>query len=74
MSTDAIDLKYAREVAEYIGSDHTEVIITEDDVLSALPTVVSILGTFDITTIRASVGMYLVCKYIHENTDLRDIG
>ena len=73
MSTDAIDLKYAREVADYIGSDHTEVIITEDDVLSALPTVVSILGTFDITTIRASVGMYLVCKYIHENTDLRVI-
>lgn len=73
MSTDAIDLKYAREVADYIGSDHTEVIITEDDVLSALPTVVSILGTFDITTIRASVGMYLVCKYIHENTNLRVI-
>lgn len=73
MSTDTIDLKYAREVADYIGSDHTEVIITEDDVLSALPTVVSILGTFDITTIRASVGMYLVCKYIHENTDLRVI-
>ena len=25
MSEDAIDLKYAREVADYIGSDHTEV-------------------------------------------------
>ena len=30
-----------------------------------------LLGTFDITTIRASIGMYLVCKYIHENTDIR---
>ena len=29
------------------------------------------LGTWDITTIRASVGMYLVCKYIHEHTDIR---
>ncbi len=73
MSTDAIDLKYAKQVAEYIGSDHTEVIITRDDVLKALPDVVALLGTWDITTIRASIGMYLVCKYIHENTSLRVI-
>ena len=71
MDLDAIDLKYARQVADYIGSDHTEVIITKDDVLEALPHVVELLGTFDITTIRASIGMYLVCKYIHENTDIR---
>lgn len=71
MSTDAIDLKYAKEVADYIGSDHTEVIITKDDVLRALPEVISILGTYDITTIRASIGMYLVCKAIHEQTDVR---
>lgn len=71
MSGDAIDLKYARETADYIGSEHTEVIITKDDVISAIEPVVALLGTFDITTIRASIGMYLVCKYIHENTDIR---
>ena len=71
MSTDAIDLKYAREVADYIGSDHTEVIITKEDVLGALREVISILGTYDITTIRASIGMYLICKAIHNTTDVR---
>lgn len=71
MDKDAIDLKYARQVAEYIGSDHTEVIITRQDVLDALPAVVNLLATYDITTIRASIGMYLVCKYIHEHTDIR---
>lgn len=71
MDIDAIDLKYAREVADYLGADHTEVIITKADVLEALPKVVALLGTYDITTIRASIGMYLVCKYIHEHTDLR---
>ncbi len=71
MTADAIDLKYAREVADYIKSDHTEVVISKEDVLNALETVVSILGTYDITTIRASIGMYMVCKYIHENTDVR---
>ena len=71
MSEDAIDLKYAKEVAEFIGSDHKEIIITKDDVLSSLETVIHLLGTFDITTIRASVGMYLICKAIHEQTDIR---
>ena len=71
MSTDAIDLKYAREVADYLHADHREVIITKEDVIRALPEVVHLLGTFDITTIRASIGMYLVCKAIHETTDIR---
>ncbi len=71
MDTDAIDLKYARQAADYIGSDHREIIITKEDVLSSLETVVELLGTYDITTIRASMGMYLVCKAIHEQTDVR---
>lgn len=71
MSTDAIDLKYAKEVAEYIHSNHHEVIITKEDVLSSLEEVISVLGTYDITTIRASIGMYLLCKAIHQNTDIR---
>jgi asparagine synthase (glutamine-hydrolysing) len=73
MDIDAIDLKYAREVADYIGSNHHEVIISRDDVIGALDTVIKTLGTYDITTIRASIGMYLVCKWIHENTDIRVI-
>ena len=71
MSEDAIDLKYAKQVATYIGSEHTEVYMTKDQVIESLEEVVRLLGTFDITTIRASMGMYLLCKWIHENTDIR---
>ena len=71
MCEDAIDLKYARQVADYIGSEHTEIYMTPDDVISSLETVIYTLGTFDITTVRASMGMYLLCKAIHEQTDLR---
>ena len=71
MDTDAIDLKYARQAAEFIGADHTEVIISREDVIAALPEVVAALGTWDITTIRASVGMYLCCKAIRERSDIR---
>lgn len=71
MSEDAIDLKYAKQVADYIGSNHREIIMTKEEVLSSLKQVISILATFDITTIRASMGMYLICKAIHETTDIR---
>ena len=71
MSEDAIDLKYARQVADYIGSDHTEIYMTPDEVIATLDSLIRILGTYDITTIRASMGMYLICKAIHEQTDIR---
>ena len=71
MEKDAIDLKYARMVADYIGADHTEVYMTREEVLDSLEEVISILGTYDITTIRASMGMYLCCKKIHEISNLK---
>ena len=71
MDTDAIDLKYARTAADYIGAEHTEVYMTREEVLDSLEEVVALLGTWDITTIRASMGMYLCCKAIHARTDIR---
>ena len=53
METDPIDLKYAKEVAEFLGTDHTEVIMTKEDVLGSLREVIRTLETWDITTIRA---------------------
>ena len=71
MSEDAIDLKYARQAADFIHSDHTEVYMTPDEVIGSLEEVIHLLGTYDITTVRASMGMYLVCKAVHETTDIR---
>ena len=71
MDLDPIDLKYARRAADFIGADHTEVTMTRQQVLDSLEEVISLLGTYDITTIRASMGMYLCCKAIHEQTDIR---
>jgi asparagine synthase (glutamine-hydrolysing) len=73
MEEDPIDLKYAREVAEFIGSRHTEVSLSAREVIASLDEVIALLGTYDITTIRASIGMYHVCKAIHEKTDIRVI-
>ncbi len=71
MEKDAIDLKYAREVAQSLKSEHEEIYMTREEVLDSLEKVIAALGTYDITTIRASVGMYLICKKIHERSDVR---
>ena len=71
MDLDPIDLKYAQIAADYIGAEHTAFSMTREDVLTALDEVIRLLGTWDITTIRASLGMYLCCKAIHETTDVR---
>ena len=71
MDTDPIDSKYAERTAEFLGSIHTNVTMTEEDVINILPEVINALATYDITTIRASIGMFLLCRYIHEHTDIR---
>lgn len=67
------DFKYAKAVADHIGSDHHEVYFTPEQGLDAIESVVKTCETFDITTIRASVGQNLIAKYISENTEFKVI-
>ena len=73
MESDPIDLKYAKQVADYLGTEHTEVIMNKENLYQHLKEVIYHLETFDITTIRASMAMYILCKYIHQNTDIKVI-
>lgn len=71
LNKNPIDLPYAKKVADFIKSDHHEVFFTEEDTLRVVREVIWHLETWDITTVRASIGMYLVCKYIHEKTKIK---
>ncbi|XP_076748576.1 asparagine synthetase [Xylocopa sonorina] len=65
---DSPDIIAARQVAEYIGTEHHEIIFSENEVADILDKLIYHLETYDITTIRASVGMYLISRYIKRNT------
>jgi len=65
------DLRHARMVAEWISSKHHEIIMTADEFFAAIPEVVRAIESFDITTVRASVGNYLVSKAIREQSDCK---
>jgi len=70
---DSEDIKYARLVADHIGSDHTEIIVSEEEMLSAIPEVIAAIESYDVTTIRASLGNYLIGKYIKANSQAKVI-
>jgi asparagine synthase (glutamine-hydrolysing) len=67
------DVKYARIVADYIGSNHHEIIVTEDDMFNAIPEVIEALESYDTTTVRASLGNYLIGKHIAQHSEAKVI-
>lgn len=69
MDDSSPDILAARKVAEMLKTEHHEILFNETDVQNALLPVIKTLETYDVTTIRASTPMYLLSKYINENTD-----
>ena len=67
------DLTYAKMVSTHINSNHTEIILTEDDFFNAIKDVIYSIESYDTTTVRASVGNYLIAKYISEHSDAKVI-
>ena len=65
------DLSMARLVADHLGTTHHEIKLNEQDFIDAIPEVIRVIESNDTTTVRASVGNYLICKYIRENSDAK---
>jgi len=69
----SVDLEYAQIVANHLGTDHHQIQMSKEDFLNAIETVIYNIESFDTTTVRASVGNYLVSKFIRENSDCKVI-
>ena len=65
------DEKYAKMVAEYCNTDHTHVEFSQDDFCNAIEDVIKTIESYDITTVRASTGQYLISKWISQHTDIK---
>jgi asparagine synthase (glutamine-hydrolysing) len=61
---DSTDLPYARKVADFLGTTHHEIDFTVDEGINSIDEIVSVLETYDITTIRASTPHYLMSRKI----------
>ena len=67
----AEDILAAQQVADFIKSDHTAYTFTVDEAIKVIPDVVYHTETYDITTIRASIPLYILSKKIKEDTDIK---
>lgn len=65
------DLYYANLVAHHIKSNHHEVVLTQEEFIQAIPNVIRDIESYDVTTVRASVGNWLIGKYIKETSDFK---
>ena len=65
----SIDLKYAKIASEYLGTNHTNIELSENEFLDAIEKTIYQIESWDVTTVRASVGNYLVSLYIKENSE-----
>lgn len=68
------DLYYAKMASKEFGLNHISLTISEEDVYNAPIKIVPMLGSYDITTVRASIFNYLVCQEIltHERKHILD--
>ena len=69
----AADFFYAKKVADYLGTNHTEIVLSEQDFFDAIPEVIKTIESYDTTTVRASIGNYLIGKYISQHSDAKVI-
>ena len=68
-----VDLKYSKIVAKHIKSEHTTIIVSEEDFISSIENVIYDIESYDTTTVRASVGNWNVAKYIKQHSDAKVI-
>lgn len=67
------DLKYAQTVATFLGTTHHQVVVSEEEMLAAIPDALRHMETFDVTTIRAGTGMFLLSQWISKHSSVRVI-
>ena len=65
------DLTMAKKVAGHIGSVHTTVCYPPEVFLEAIPEVIKSIESYDVTTVRASVGNWLIGRFIKRNSGFK---
>ncbi len=60
------DILNARVMANFLNSDHHELIVGLDEILASLPEVIYYLESFDPSLVRSAASNFLISRYAHE--------
>jgi asparagine synthase (glutamine-hydrolysing) len=69
----SVDIQAAAEMASHIKSNHTAYSFDVEDAISVLGDVITAIETYDITTVRASIPLYLLTMFIKEDTGIKSL-
>lgn len=69
----SVDLKYSKMAAKYFKTNHTIVEFSNEDFIHAIEKTIIQIESYDVTTVRASIGNYLIACYIRDNSEDRVI-
>jgi asparagine synthase (glutamine-hydrolysing) len=67
------DLKNARVVANYLGTNHFEIVLKEEDFIDAIEDTIYNIESYDTTTVRASIPNSVLCQKIAQMSDAKVI-
>lgn len=63
-----VDFEYAKLASEYLKTNHHEIVLSENQFFGSIPEVIYAIESYDTTSVRASIGNYLICKYINSTS------
>lgn len=70
---DSEDIIIARELSKILESNHTEIIITAEDIYESIHHIIKITETIDTDILNYCINPYLLYKFINENTQIKYI-
>ena len=65
----SVDVKYSKIAGDYFKTNHTVIELTNEDFINAIENTIYQIESYDVTTVRASIGNYLVSCYIRDNSE-----
>ena len=65
----SVDLMWARRAANYFGTRHHEVCLSEQEFLDAIEETVYQIESYDTTSVRASLPNFLISRYISKHSN-----
>lgn len=66
---ESVDLKYSVIAAQSLQTNHTCIELTPREFIDAIDKTIYQIESYDVTTVRASIGNYLVSCYIRDNSE-----
>ena len=65
----SVDVKFSKIASEYFKTNHHVIELNNEDFINAIEKTIYQIESYDVTTVRASIGNYLISCYIRDHSE-----